>query len=145
MASWRDNVSKTAQADLGRLVEAVVPLAKQLLTDSGQFVPFGAALNMAGDLRMLTGHPGGRQPVDMDVLEGLLAVVLGDRDNLRAVAFVADVRFGQPPEPAVLVELEHREGATQAFVLRHSTKRLGRGVEYGGLAGIASARRVWTS
>ena len=122
VASWRDSASPQVQDDLDGLLNAALPFAQQMLGESGEFFPFGVVLSSGGDIRMIaadTGHDD--KPRSTDVLATRVRGVRVDREALRAVALVSDVRTDDTD--AVQVELEHREGAAMAVLLPYKRKR----------------------
>jgi hypothetical protein len=143
MASWRDSTSQQAQDDLDALVSVTLPFAQEMLDKRGEYLPFGAAITLDGETRMLAGDPGaGERPESTEVLGTLVEGVLRQQAELRAVAFVADVRTAD--SDAVRVELEHREGQAISVLLPYRKKHLGRGVEYSDLRAGTSNPKVWT-
>lgn len=76
-----------------------------------------------------------------DVIATMLEGLTRTRDDLRAIAIVADVRTSD--WDAVRVELEHRDGHAIAVLLPYKKKRFGRGIAYGSLRAAAGTRRVW--
>lgn len=142
MASWRDSASPQVQDDLDGLLNAALPFAQQMLGESGEFFPFGVVLSSGGDIRMIaadTGHDD--KPRSTDVLATRVRGVRVDREALRAVALVSDVRTDDTD--AVQVELEHREGADagcSAAVQKEATRKA---VEYGGLAASVASPTIW--
>jgi hypothetical protein len=142
MGSWRDSTSKEAQNDFDGLLNAALPFATDMLRKHQEFFPFGAAIDRSGSQRMIAADPGlGEQPPSLDVLAALVAGMRGERDSLRAVALVADVRLTD--SDAVRVELEHREGSAIAIVLPYKVRRLRRGLDLGELKAAPGSRQVW--
>ena len=142
VTSWRDTASQAAQDDLDGLVNAALPFATQRLEEHGEFFPYGLALSDAGETRMVAGEPGpGEHPASTAVLLTIVAGLRRERDRLRAVALVADVRAGDGD--AIRVELEHREGQAIVVLLRYKKKRFGRGADYGELTAGVGAQRIW--
>ncbi|HEY3140420.1 MAG TPA: hypothetical protein VGJ86_04790 [Acidimicrobiales bacterium] len=157
MPSWRDFVSEQAQDDLDGLINASLPFAQQMLEAHGEFFPYGAAVDDSGETRMVAADAGqyvqpGKQLrraghmrfSNTELLDLLLDGLRRDRDSIRAVAVVSDVRLAD--SDAVRVELEHREGHAIAVLLPYKKKRrLRRGVEYGDLVAAPGEHRVWVS
>ena len=142
MGSWRDDASEQAQDDLDGLLNAALPFAQQQLDAHGEFFPYGVAVDVGGAPRLFAGDPGdGEQPASLDVLEVLVEGLRSDRDGLRAVALVSDVRLSTAD--AVRVELEHREGPAMAVLLPYRPSESGHGVDYGGLAAAEARRQIW--
>lgn len=94
MDSWRDAASPQAQDDLDGLLDAALAPAHRMLADHGEFVPFAVALDTSGETGTVMGDPGsGERPSSDEVLDVLIAGLRSDRNALRAVALVADVRM----------------------------------------------------
>jgi hypothetical protein len=143
MSSWRDSASEEAQTDLDGLLNATLPFAQQMLEKNGEFIPFGASVAVGGGIAMAAGDPGqGEYPQRIDVLATLIDGSRSTRQELRAVALVADVRVDGTD--AVRVDLEHRDGHAMGLLLRYKKKRFGGGVDYGVLQAGTSRRQVWT-
>ena len=140
--SWRDSATQEAQDDLDDLLNAALPFAQQLLGERGEFFPYGVVMASDGEVRMIAADTDqGDTPRSSDVLATLVRGVRGEREALRAVALVSDVRAGETD--AVRVELEHREGAAMAVLLPYKKKRLRKAVEYAGLAASAASPTIW--
>jgi hypothetical protein len=122
-------------------VNAALPFAQQMLEKEGEFYPYGVALSDQGETQMIAGYGGGDAPTSAAVLETLIAGLRADRDSLRAIALVANVRA--KGADAVQVELEHRDGHAIVVQLPYTKKRFGRGIEYGNLGAGDGSRHVW--
>ena len=94
MASWRDQASQQAQADLDGLNNEAVELARRTLDDRGEFFPFAVVISSVGESRIVGADPGkDERPASKEVLSLLTDGLRAGRDDLRAVALVADVRL----------------------------------------------------
>ena len=60
----------------------------------------------------------------------------------RAVALVADVRFGD--SDAIRVELEHLEGLAISVLVPYKRKRFGRGTDYSPMAVSLGPHNIWS-
>src|SRR5262245_23531729 len=108
VTSWRQSASQKAQNDLDGLVNAALPFATQQLDQRGEFFPYGVTMDAEGATTMVSGDPRpGDSPASADVLMTMIDGLRGERDGLRAVALVADVRVDGGD--AIRVELEHQE------------------------------------
>ena len=142
MASWRDAASTAAQGDLDRLLNEVVPYARAHLVPGAEMLPFGASLNDGGDLSMLAVAPGAQVPSRTGgVLDLLYDDARGGSAHGRAFAFVADVR--PDGDPAIRIELEHREGVALLVTLSYTRSRLRRKVVLGPMVVRTGTRRIW--
>ena len=125
-------------------MNSALPFATQQLERRGEFFPYGVALDDAGEVRIIAADPGlGERPESVAVLATMVDGLRRERDRLRAVAIVADVRVSGGD--AVRVELEHSEGHAIAVLLPYTKKRFGRGVEFGPLAGASGTSQVWSA
>jgi hypothetical protein len=143
MPSWRDSTSQQAQDDVDGLLNAALPFGQEMLEKHGEFFPYGMALSDDGEARMVAGYTGDEHPPSLEVLALLVDGLREQRDALRAVAIVSDLRTTE--SDAIRVEIEHREGASMAVLLPYSKRRLRKRVEYGELAATAAEPRIWRS
>ena len=142
MTSWRESASQQAQDDPDDLLAASLPFAQEMLDKRGEFFPYAAAITASGETRLIAGDPGeGEQPTSVAVIDVLVAGLRTERDTLRAVAVVSDVR--RSDSDAVRVELEHAEGASIVVFQPYRKKRFGRGVEYGQITAGQGEPHVW--
>jgi hypothetical protein len=139
--SWRDTATEQAQDDLDGLLGAALPFAEQTLAKHGEMFPFGAGVDSDGHTRMLAADPSmGARPPSEDVLGALYAGARSDA-SLRAVAFVADVRF--QTGDAIRVDLEHREGVTLQVLIPYSRSRLRKNLTLGDMRVSRGEARIW--
>jgi hypothetical protein len=125
------------------LLNAALPFAQQMLDQHGEFFPYGVALDVHSDTRMIAVDPDlGERPPSADVLVTIMQGLRRQRDEFRAVAVVTDVRVAE--SDAVRVELEHVEGPAMALLLPYKKKRLRKGVDFGDLAATAAAPAIWS-
>ena len=143
VTSWRESANQRTQDELDELLDASLPFAQESLTKHGEFFPYALALSTSGEVRHVAGDPGeGEQPSSIDVLRVLVEGLKGERDLLRAAAFVSDVRL--PDSDAVRVELEHVEGQAIVVLLPYKKKWLRRNIEYGEIRAAQGQAKVWT-
>jgi len=144
MPSWRDSASQQAQDDLDALLDLSLPFAQQMLDKRGEFLPYGAEVSREGETHLVAGvAERDAPPLSAEVIAVLVARFTHDRDSLRAIAVVADVRTAG--SDAVRVELEHREGHAIVILLPYRKKRLGRGIEYAPLTASPGSAQIWPS
>ena len=143
MTSWREETPQIVQDDLDGLAAVALDSARQLLDKNGEFFPFGVTLTADGEQRLVAGDPAlGDHPESQAVLETLYAGVLGEREDLRAAAFVADVLTGG--SDAISVQVEHRDGGPAMQIVQQFSKH-GSAIEYGATSASGGDRRIWTS
>lgn len=108
-----------AQNDLDVLLNSVLPFAEQTLAKYGELFPFGAGVDVGGQVAMLAADSGlGEHPASNQVLDALYEGARAEAASHRAVAFVADVRANG--SDAVRIELEHREGVALVLLIPYS-------------------------
>jgi hypothetical protein len=91
---------------------------------------------------MVAGEPGKEDDrAAQAVLDVMVEGLRSQRDGLRAVALVSDVRI--PDSDAIRVELEHRDGHTIVVLQPYTRKRFGRVVDYRDLMAMGGDPHVW--
>lgn len=144
MTSWRDGSSASAQDDFDGLLDAVLPLAEDLLSKHGEFFPFGGSVSTDGETSLMSADPGlGDRPPSDEVLAALYEGVRGVATRTRAAAFVADVRANG--SDAVLVELEHQEGTSLVVLLPYARSRFKKTLTFGQMSVSQGEPKVWTA
>jgi hypothetical protein len=144
MTSWRDSVSAQAQADMDELLSFVLPFAEEMLLKRGEFYPYGASIGADGQREMNAADPGlGEHPDSRAVLEALWEGLIEQKDSLRAVAVVSDIRLKEPEGDAIRIDIEHREGTPITVLRPYRRSRLGRGCRFDELVAQPGAKRIW--
>jgi hypothetical protein len=104
-----------ARADCEALLNSVLPFAKQMLDQHGEFYPFGGAMQADGQLVSVASHEGKDDPAPADVIESLKDIFTAEAKDgkLKATALVYNVRVTLPStgetSDAIAVSLDHRE------------------------------------
>jgi hypothetical protein len=144
MPSWRASASPQAQADLDKLLNALLGFAQQQLADHGEFYPYGAAVRADGRTEMIAGQApaGSEHPAAADIIASLLAQLASRQHEVRAAAIIADVRLPDDGGDAIEVSLEHAEGQALRVVLPYARRR--KGLVYGPITASAGSRRIWS-
>ena len=76
-------------------MNATLGSARQQLEEHGEFFPYGPAIDLEGELRLVAADVEGQQhPSSTDVLDMLAGGLRDDRENLRAAAMVAALGRG---------------------------------------------------
>jgi hypothetical protein len=143
MASWRDRASPECQVDLDGLLSATLPFAQQQLDKRHGFYPFGAVVGADGTVHPTMGYDGHEVPASEDLLRLLIEGARNQSGEIRAAAFVADVKLPDEPTDAIRVELEHREGIALAVLVPYVAHTMGGGITYQPLRAVSGQRRIW--
>jgi len=145
MTSWRDGLSEAARADLDRLLDCALTIARENLAKASEFEPFaivadddGRLLGTDWDTSALGKHP----DID-DVLAAALVQLQHIGRTSRATALVINTQLARDKTDAVEVRLEHREGAAVVVLLRYKRARFGPQIEFGELSAFRGKREVW--
>ncbi|MFC9692796.1 hypothetical protein ACFTSF_29880 [Kribbella sp. NPDC056951] len=140
MESWRDAASQRAQEALDGLFGTALDLAEEQVGKQGGFAPFSLSMDAAGEGSIEMAD----EPDTAKVFEVLWAGLRAQRDDLVAVAVVADVQIDEDGwTDGIRVEAEHRDGIALAVVAPYRRKRLRRRVELGQFGLSKGERRVW--
>jgi hypothetical protein len=112
--------------DCYRLLEAVMPFAKQTLTRYHELYPFGATLDSSGQGALTAASTGDEHPDSRTLIDYLRK---GYQDGaksgkLRATALVFDIATVPPgateKTDAIAVMLDHRDGYSVIFIFPYS-------------------------
>ena len=106
---------QTPKADAEQLLNDMMPFAEKMLSEHGEFLPFGAGMKPDGTIVWIAARDEREQPPSSDIIQ-----ILADKFRLAAregiydaTAIVYDVRISDPKlvqGDAVLVSLDHRGG-----------------------------------
>jgi hypothetical protein len=108
----RTNDPKT---DCEALMNSVLPFAEQMLSNHGEFLPFGGAMRPSGELVSVTGYDGDEHPRSLDLIRLIKDgfVEAARQGQFKATALVYDVRIKLPSagdkSDAIAVSLNHRD------------------------------------
>jgi hypothetical protein len=110
-----DQPANDAKADCETLMGSALPFAEQMLSQYGEFLPFGGAMRLDGELVSVAGYDGDEQPPSSDVIrlikDGFIEAAR--QGQFRATALVYDVRTTIPStsekSDAIAVSLNHRD------------------------------------
>jgi hypothetical protein len=94
------------------LVNAFLPLARKLLIDHGEFLPYGAAMRPTGEIVSVSALDGRERPPSKDLITLLKNSFASSArtGEYKATAIFYDVRIGEDKKDAVAVSLDHRDG-----------------------------------
>ncbi|MGA2694103.1 MAG: hypothetical protein ABSF76_17195 [Opitutaceae bacterium] len=101
---------------LESLIGAALPFAQTMLTNHGEFFPFGATMSPDEKISSVGADPGGEHPPSAEVIALLKGAYRKDgaSGKIIACALVYDVRTVPPgsteKSDAVAIDLNHRDG-----------------------------------
>jgi len=128
--------TSTQKLELEKLLDAALPFAKQMLTNHGEFFPYGATMDPKGKITNVGGYTGEEHPKSTEVIDLLKAAYRrdGETDKIMACALVYDIRTIPPGQAektdAVAVDLDHRDG--MSVIMIHPYKiRADKKIEFG--------------
>ena len=102
--------------DLEELLNALLPFAQEMLAKHGEFYPFGAAIDISGEIAAQAAEPGGENPDSNEVIAMLVAGMReeANRGEIRAAGICYDARVVPPGKTektdAIACRLEHASG-----------------------------------
>jgi hypothetical protein len=105
---------RDAKSECEQLLNATLPLAKQMLQEHGEFFPFARALNAKGQVVAVAAHDES-YPTSEDLIRQLRQtfVAQATAGEYRATALVYDARVRAPAKgvktDAIAVALDHRD------------------------------------
>lgn len=106
----------TQKKQLETLIGAARPFAEQMLTNHGEFLPYGATMGLDEKIGAVGGYTGEEHPKSTDVIALLKQAYRKDgaAGKLLACALVYDVRTippgGTEKCDAIAIDLNHRDG-----------------------------------
>jgi hypothetical protein len=140
MNSWRDQLSPADQADVDRLLDTALGIARASLAGSSEFDPFailvdvnGKTLQMELDLAGLGKHP--ETELILDATGKQLRTLC---DTARCTALVVNTRLAKERTDAIEVRLEHKAGSALLVLLPYKRPKFGGVIEYGSLTAFAA-------
>ena len=110
-----DQPANDPKADCEVLIGAVMPFAEQMLSNHGEFLPFGGAMRSDGELVSVAGYDGDEHPQSSDVIRLIKDgfIESARQGQFKATALVYDVRTTIPStgekSDAIAVSLNHRD------------------------------------
>lgn len=112
-----------ASPDLNKLFQSALSFAEKMLSQEGEFIPFGVSMDNAGQITLVSGDVGSEHPASKDVIQ-LLQSSFHDsarEGEIKAAGVCMDVRIVPPGEnkktDAICVRLAHTSGeAAEVFV-----------------------------
>jgi len=137
-----------SRPDLNALLNALLPFAQRMLTEHGEFYPFGASMNQAGEISMEAINMSGRRTVSREVV-GLLENefrTAARSGEIRAIGICLEVRLVPPGKTvktdAIKAVLEHIDGEAIDTFLPYTRGFLGK-TKYGEIFASQATPRIF--
>jgi hypothetical protein len=128
----------TPKDEAEAVMNAGMPFAQKMLTEHGEFYPFGFAMNTDGTVVAVAGTSPNEHPPSQQVIDNLAAAFRAgaSKGQYKVTAVFFDVRVQQPGNSdktdAVQVGVEHVSGYCADVFFPYSRNANG-GVTYGGV------------
>lgn len=109
-------MTKTPKEECEELMNALLPLVKELLSKNGEFFPVGGTMQADGSTEIVATYDGDEHPPSQKVIDSLMAVFrAGAKERkYKATALIYDIRTLPPgateKTDAVAVRLDHASG-----------------------------------
>lgn len=132
-----------AHPDLDELLNAVVPIAQQMLSKHGEFYPFGSIVTADGKAEVFAAYEGDDQPPSQQLIDSLTQILRekAAAGTIRAAAICYDARIVPPGQSAktdaICLSAEHQNGEGSDLYLPYKKGWFGK-ISYGEL--FAGAR-----
>ncbi len=137
-----------SRPDLDELLNALLPFAKQMLEEYGEFIPFAASMLANGEILSVGGDIGDEHPKSQEMIDFLTNVFAKQAltGEIKASGICIDARVIPPGQieksDAILARLEHQDGeAVDVWLPYHKT--LSRNLSYGDLFASQGTPRVF--
>ncbi len=127
-----------AHPDFDTLLNALAPFAKQMLSQHGEFYPFGAAMAPDGQVTAHAGYEGSEQPETQAVIDLLTQAFRQQAaaGEIRAAGLCKDIRTIAPGQTektdALCFKLEHQTGEAITVCIPYKKGLFG-GYKYAGM------------
>jgi hypothetical protein len=127
-----------AHPDLDTLLNAILPFAQQMLSQHGEFFPYGSVMKADGRIEAHAAYDGDEQPPPQRLIDMMTQVFRqqASTGQIRAAAICCDVRTVPPGQTektdAICVSMEHQSGQCADLYLPYKKGWLGK-IQYGEL------------
>lgn len=140
---------KKAKMEAEQIMQAMLPLAKQMLEKYGEFLPYGAGMTAAGEVVSIAGDIGQEKPSSQDMINFLKNSF---RDSVRSKEYKAtgiffDVRVTVPGSnektDAIAIALDHKDSYSVVVYVHY--KVVSGKVQLGQVFATAGASDIFSS
>ena len=114
--------------DCQALVDALIPVAEQMLSRYGEFHPFGGGMRPNGEIVSVAGYDGRERPPSADIIRLIKdGFIQAARENqYKATALIYDVRITLPStkekSDAIAVSLNHRDNYSLVAIFSYKVE-----------------------
>ena len=131
----QSSMTKTPKEECEELMNTILPMAKKLLSEHGEFFPVGGAMQLDGSIAAVATFDGDEHPPSQKVIDSLMEAFRAGakQKKYKATALVYDIRTVPPgateKTDAVAIRLDHLGGYSVLVVIPvppipHSRSRL---------------------
>ena len=116
------------KADCEKLMNWLLPFARQMLERHGEFFPFGGALRPNGEVVPVASYDGSNHPLSADLIRLIKDgfVEAARRSEYKATALVYDVKVKLPStgetSDAIAISLNHRDNYSVIVLFPYQLK-----------------------
>jgi len=145
MASWRDDTSAAAQAELDSLLDTGLRLARGHLDKASEFTPFAIFLSDERKYILVEydSESKGKVPAVETILVNLLEQLRTLGSQARCTAIVLNTRLEKERSDALEFRLEHREGGSVVVLQPYKRALFGGSTDYEQPHAYTGKRLVW--
>jgi hypothetical protein len=132
----KSKTKKMPKEELDELMNDILPFAQKMLSEHGEFFPYGGAITSKGEIIHIGASDGDEQPPSQKLIDVLIESFQAQAkaEAYRATAIVFDVRVKPPSSEhktdAVQINLDHAGGVSVECFLPYVIKDKGK-VVYG--------------
>lgn len=119
-----------AKSDCQSLVDEWLKFAIQMLEEHGEFIPYGCAMDLTGQIGSYSTDTGDEFPKSQEVIHYLKAGFRSQKENLKCTAIFFDVVIRNPEKTdAIAIYLDHKDDYSNIvcfpYVINNSVVELG--------------------
>ena len=139
---------KMPKEELDELLNDILPFAKKMLSEHGEFFPYGGAITTKGEIIHIGASDGDEHPPSQNLIDVLIESFQAQAKAgaYRATAIVFDVRVKPPSSDqktdAVQINLDHADGLSVECFLPYQIKGKGE-VVYGEMFAQKGAAQIF--
>ena len=139
---------RSSKQDVEALMNEWVVFAKRMLSEHGEFHPYGAAMKFDGEIISIAGHTGEEMPPSQELIELLRIGFQQEAANgeYKATALFYDVRTTLPNSTqktdAIAVALDHTD--SYSAIVLHPYQIVNEQYVFGDLVAIKGENRVFS-